>query len=39
MALSGWNADRLTDLGGRRQLVPSAPPPLASGGEPIRGLW
>lgn len=39
MTLSGWNADRLTDMGGRLQLVPSAPPPQAGGGEPIRGLW
>ena len=38
--LSGWMAPRLTDSGGRLQLVPQAPSVAPSGTEePIRGLW
>lgn len=38
MTLSGWNADRLTAMGGRLVLVPIARRPSAAA-EPIRGLW
>lgn len=37
MTLSGWNADRLTDMGGRLVLSPIRTP--AATAAPIRGLW
>jgi hypothetical protein len=44
IALSGWNADRLTDMGGRLALEPmgSSVRPASSGparAVPVRGLW
>jgi hypothetical protein len=45
IALSGWNADRLTDMGGRLALEPmgSRRPLVAPRGAgkavPVRGLW
>jgi hypothetical protein len=44
LSLSGWNADRLTMMGGRLQLLPvPGSQKLASDtgpqAEPIRGLW
>lgn len=39
MTLAGWNADRLTDMGGRMVLSPVRPRPGISAAEPIRGLW
>jgi hypothetical protein len=44
IALSGWNADRLTDMGGRLALEPMGSRPLVSprgAGKavPVRGLW
>jgi hypothetical protein len=41
LSLSGWHAPRLTNPGGRLQLVPGpAPQPeRQGGGGPIRGLW
>ena len=44
MALSGWNADRLTDMGGRLALEPIGSRPLVSPrgpgkAVPVRGLW
>lgn len=45
IALSGWNADRLTDMGGRLALAPQGKnlggPRVRESGQavPIRGLW
>lgn len=42
LSLSGWNAPRLTNLGGRLVLAPMAEPkpgPSGPGQVPIRGLW
>ena len=44
IALSGWNADRLTDMGGRLALEPMGSRALASArgpgkAVPVRGLW
>jgi len=44
IALSGWSADRLTDMGGRLALAPMGSRPLVSprgAGKavPVRGLW
>jgi hypothetical protein len=44
IALSGWNADRLTDMGGRLALEPMGSRPMVSprgAGKavPVRGLW
>jgi hypothetical protein len=42
LSLSGWNAPRLTNLGGRLVLAPQAEPKpggSARGSAPIRGLW
>ena len=45
LELSGWNANRLTDLGGRLALEPvgagsgSAARPAAGKAVPVRGLW
>lgn len=44
LTLSGWNADRLTSLGGRLLLQPGEPPRPASTSAPrsggtVRGLW
>ena len=44
IALSGWNADRLTDMGGRLALEPMGSRPLVSSrgagkAVPVRGLW
>jgi len=44
LSLSGWNADRLTMMGGRLQLMPvpgsqKLASQASSGAEPIRGLW
>lgn len=39
MTLAGWNADRLTAMGGRLVLTPLARRAPAAGAEPIRGLW
>lgn len=38
MTLTGWNAERLTAMGGRLLLTPMARSP-RSAAEPIRGLW
>lgn len=43
LELSGWNANRLTDRGGRLALKPGATPadPVSEGGQApqVRGLW
>jgi hypothetical protein len=40
LSLSGWHAPRLTNPGGRLQLVPGPPPePPAKAGGVVRGLW
>ncbi len=44
IALSGWSADRLTDMGGRLALAPMGSRPLvaprgAGKAVPVRGLW
>jgi hypothetical protein len=46
LELSGWNANRLTDQGGRLALQPGSLAPAAEGGQqapsssmPVRGLW
>jgi len=44
IALSGWSADRLTDMGGRLALAPMGSRPLGSAqgigkAVPVRGLW
>lgn len=40
LALSGWNANRLTDQGGRLALQPGAGAAAASArATPVRGLW
>lgn len=38
-SLSGWQSSRLTDPGGRLQLVPGPAPTSAASGGVIRGLW
>jgi hypothetical protein len=44
LTLSGWQASRLTNPGGRLELSPQAPTPAAAPGQPassrpVRGLW
>lgn len=41
LSLSGWNANRLTNPGGRLRLAPAAvqEPGSAKEGTPVRGLW
>jgi hypothetical protein len=39
LSLSGWHASRLTDTGGRLELIPDRSVSSSGKGTPIRGLW
>lgn len=39
LSLSSWHASRLTDLGGRLELIPDRRASKPDKGMPIRGLW